>query len=61
MVSPDGDVREMWVRLVGAHFTNHLFIGDLLFPIHMYVSVVNNFKFVCNPDTLVAWSIGDFA
>ena len=51
----------MRFRLVGANFTNHLCIGDLLFPIHRDVIVANNCKCVHPSDALVLWSISDLA
>ena len=44
-----------------AHFTDHLFIGDLLLPIYRDVSVVNNFKGFRPLYVLVAWSVTSFA
>ena len=46
---------------MGANFTNHLCIGDLLFPIHRDVIVANNCKCVHPSDALVLWSISDLA
>ena len=60
-VAPNGDARAMWIRFVGAHFTNHLRIGDFFLPIHRDVSTANSFKCVPAPDALVAWSISSFA
>ena len=51
----------MWVRIEGAHFTNHLCIGDFLLPIHRYFSVSINFKCVRPSDALVVWTISTFA
>ena len=61
MVSSDGDVCSVRVCLVGAYFSNHLYIGDFKFPIHRDVSVVNKIKDFRPPDTLVVWSISHFA
>ena len=46
---------------MGAYFTNHLCIGDLISPIHRYFSVANNFKGFFPPDVLVMWSIYSLA
>ena len=50
----------MWVRLVRAHFTNHICICGFLLPIYSYVSVANKFKLFCPPDALVVWSSSAF-
>ena len=59
-VSYDVGVCSMGVRLVWVHFTNHLFIGDLIFPIHRDFSVSNKFKSFRPPDSLVVCSISYF-
>ena len=46
---------------MGAHFTNHLSIGDFISPIHRDVSIANNSKCVRPPDALFACSISAFS
>ena len=61
MVSPDGDVRAMWTRFVGEHFTKYLCTGDFFPLIHRDVSIGDNSKCIRTPDALVVWDIGYFA